>query len=140
MIKASGVVFMMSSLSQGSVFKQQYAVLENGKLMMFKNENDYLEFSNTVMKPFTLSSYRIAGTPAEVEKTSVTPSSGSMFSISGHPNLSVSDKMRKDYDLSTAVVKYRFNLVPKVTTMHSKIYFFKLKLSGKFRIGGVACW
>ena len=104
----------MSSLSEGSVFKERFAVIDNGKLIVFKAESNYLNLDDAVMKPFKLEAYRTVTHPRDVALTSSSNGGPSMFSISGHNNLSVADAVRKDYNLKDAISKYRFNIVSKV--------------------------
>ena len=111
-IKATGQLYMMGTLSEGSNFSLRFASLENGKLSIFKNESDYLNFNSTIGKPFDLHQYRLVTSAREVEATSMAPGSKLTGSLARDAPLSV----RKNWQ--NMLLKYRFNLVPKV------IYFF----------------
>lgn len=130
MIKATGILFVMSSLSDGCRFKERFALLENGKLNIFKSEKDYLNFNSTVMKPFHLNQYRVVSTLREVEETSMAPKGSKLSSFFGSDSsLSLSSSMRKDVNLQSALTKCRFNLVPKViiydscTILYTTLFF-----------------
>lgn len=109
------MIFVLSSLSEGCQFKERFASLENGKLNIFKSEKDYLDFNSTLMKPFQLNRYRVITAPREVEETSMAPK-GSKLSgfFGGDSALPFGSSLRKDVNLSVALKRYRFNLVPKV--------------------------
>jgi hypothetical protein len=107
----------MSSLSEGCTFKECFAVVENGKLILFNNEAQYLNFEDAIRKPYKLENYRLVSHPRDVVATAVAPGGPSKFSLSGHDHLTVADAMRSDYNLKEAVIKYRFNLVPKVSAV-----------------------
>ena len=89
--------------------------MENGKLILFKNEAQYLNFEDAVKKPYKLENYRLVSHPRDVTATAVAPGGSNKFSLSGHDHITVADTMRSDYNLKEAVIKYRFNLVPKVS-------------------------
>lgn len=121
-MKAEGVLFVMGTLSQGSVFKERYAVIENGKLTIFADKSKYLNHENALMKPFMLSHYHVVTKMKDILASSTAPSNMLTSSLSGNPHLTIADSLRKDYDLKAAAEKYRFNLVAKVQseleTMH----------------------
>jgi hypothetical protein len=112
----------MGTLSQGSVFKERFAVIENGKLTIFADKSKYTSHGNALMKPFVLSHYHVVTDMKEILASSTAPSNMLATSLSGSPHLTIADSLRKDYDLKTAAEKYRFNLVAKVQseleTMH----------------------
>ncbi|CAE7552949.1 unnamed protein product [Symbiodinium microadriaticum] len=58
--RARGALWMRQSLSKGGELEQCYAVLENGKLDLYKKESDFINHENPINKrPFQLWKYRL---------------------------------------------------------------------------------
>lgn len=117
--RARGVLWMRQSLSKGGHLEQCYAVLEKGKLDVYKSEQHFINHENPINKhPFQLWKYTLELDPRKFNRGFSSASKSARKLLTGQGEFSVTTLMTSEYDLREASKKFRFIMHPKV---HSEL-------------------
>eukprot|EP00602_Paraphysomonas_sp_CaronLab_P005541 CAMPEP_0185025428 /NCGR_PEP_ID=MMETSP1103-20130426/8390_1 /TAXON_ID=36769 /ORGANISM="Paraphysomonas bandaiensis, Strain Caron Lab Isolate" /LENGTH=318 /DNA_ID=CAMNT_0027558627 /DNA_START=310 /DNA_END=1266 /DNA_ORIENTATION=- len=113
--RARGALWMRQSLSKGGELQLCYAVLEKGKLDIYRKESDFVNHENPInQRPFQLWKYRLELDPRKFNRGLTSASKSLRKLATGQGEFSITQLATSDYDLKEAVHKYRFILYPKV--------------------------
>lgn len=113
--RARGVLWMRQSLSKGGELEQCYAVLEKGKLDIYRSEQHFIDHENPINKhPFQLWKYALELDPRKFNRGFSSASKSMRKIMTGQGEFSLTTLMSSDYDLKEASKKFRFIIHPKV--------------------------
>lgn len=113
--RARGVLWLRQSLSKGGELEQCYAVLEKGKLDVYRSEQHFINHENPINKhPFQLWKYALELDPRKFNRGFSSASKSMRKLISGQGEFSVATLMTSEFDLKEASKKFRFVMHPKV--------------------------
>jgi len=113
--RARGVLWLRQSLSKGGELEQCYAVLEKGKLDVYRSEQHFINHENPINKnPFQLWKYALELDPRKFNRGFSSASKSMRKLVSGQGEFSVATLMTSEFDLKEASKKFRFVMHPKV--------------------------
>lgn len=114
-VKAMGQLWMRDSIDHGGRLHERFAVLQRGVLEIYRTEKDYEKGKAPINElPFQLRKYALE---LDVKKFNRGMTSGRKTfrrMVSGQGEISLPLYVASEFDLKTAVKKYRFILYPKI--------------------------
>lgn len=117
--KFKGVLWLRKPAEEGGIFTRCYGVLKDGRLDIYKAEQDYLDHLNPInKKPFKMWQFNVETDPRKFARpvTSLRNMVKSQFLGDDGQDFSFSDIMSSKDDLPYAAKHYRFALMPKVSS------------------------
>ena len=113
--KANGIIFWRQDLDDNSPLKERYASLANGKLDIYKNEEEFDNNENPLNEhPFDLSQYAVETDYNKFPKGNVTAGTFINRAFAGQGEFSALNIATSNYDLVHASKNFRFFLIPRV--------------------------
>ena len=90
--KSEGWIFLRQPPAKGGNFVKKYAVLANGRLEFFRNDQDFMNHKNPVSKkPIKLYQYRLETDTKRFSRDVVNLSSALLAGVLGHRDFSLQD-------------------------------------------------
>lgn len=115
--KMRATLWKRQPIEDGGLFIQYFAVLEKGRLDLYKKEKDYRENANPVnSKPIKLWQYDLETDPRRYAKNVTSLTSTMKRGVMGNEDFAMSDLLSSKADLQFASRNFKFGLIPKVSS------------------------
>lgn len=113
--EASGIIFWRQDLDDNTPLKLRFAVIKNGSVDIYRNENEFMKGCDPLnSRSIDLSQYAVQSDYNHFPTGNTTV--GSIFNkaVAGQSEFSVLEIASSDYDLVLAIKKFRLFLVPRI--------------------------
>lgn len=117
--RCQGTIWRRIPLEEGGTYSKCYAVLEKGKVDMYKSENDYFKQSNPLIKvPIKLWNYYVETDQKKFRRNIASIRNVFKAAILGNGEFGVKELLTSEHDLAFASENYKFALIPR---LHSEL-------------------
>jgi hypothetical protein len=117
--RCQGTIWRRIPLEEGGTYSKCYAVLEKGKVDMYKSENDYFKQSNPLIKvPIKLWNYYVETDQKKFRRNIASIRNTFKAAVLGNGEFGVKELLTSEHDLAFASENFKFALIPR---LHSEL-------------------